>query len=318
MSISTKDHVDKPGARLIDNPWFQKCRPFVVGGCSGMISTCIIQPLDLLKVRLQLFGEGSSGGPKPTPVALARTIVAQDGVVGLYNGLSAGLLRQLVYGTARLGLFFTFEDTLKQRAEASGTSYGFGQRAFAGLAAGGLAAFIGNPVEVVLIRMQSDTLKPPAQQMRYRSAFHALSHVARVEGIRGLWTGSYPTIVRAMATNFGQLAFFSETKNQLSRHTSLSEQSNSVIASGVAGFFASFFSLPFDFVKTRLQRQTKTDAVQYRGLVDCFVRVARQEGLLRFYRGFGTYLLRIAPHTMITLIIADRINSLLRQREDGN
>ena len=44
-----------------------------------------------------------------------------------------------------------------------------------------------------------------------------------------------------MATNFGQLAFFSESKHQLSLHTALSEQNKSLVASAVAGFFAAFF-----------------------------------------------------------------------------
>lgn len=59
-------------------------------------------------------------------------------------------------------------------------------------------------------------------------------------------------------------------------------------ASAIAGFFASFFSLPFDFVKTRLQKQTKgpDGQLQYKGMADCFAKVAREEGLLRFYRGY--------------------------------
>ena len=261
-----------------------------------MVATCCIQPLDMIKVRLQLDGEGLKGAAKPGPLSVARNMIAEGGVSSLYNGISAGLLRQVVYGTGRLGFFFTFEDMLKARAERQGTSYGFGGRALAGLSAGALGSFIGNPVEVALIRMQSDGLKPITHRMNYRSVFHTLAHVARAEGLKGLWAGAYPTVVRAMATNFGQLAFFSESKNQLAQRTNLSEQSCSVGAAFVAGFFASFLSLPFDFVKTRLQKQSKTDAVQYKGLVDCFVRVAKEEGLLRFYRGFGTYFLRIAPH----------------------
>ena len=134
---------------------------------------------------------------------------------------------------------------------------------------------------------------------RYRSVFDALARIVRVEGVRTLWTGSYPTIVRAMSTNFGQLTFFSETKHQLQRRTQMSDKAQSVIASSVGGFFAAFFSLPFDLVKTRLQRQSKGAAgeVRYSGVADCFVKIAREEGVLRFYRGFGTYFLRIAPHT---------------------
>ena len=253
----------------------------------------------MIKVRLQLTGEGSRGGPRPTPLSVARDIIAKGRVLDLYSGISAGLLRQVVYGTSRLGFFFTFEDLLKQRAEQNGTSYGFSQRALASLTAGGLGAFIGNPVEVALIRMQSDGLKPLAEQARYRSVFDALGRIARAEGVLALWSGAYPTIVRAMATNFGQLAFFSETKHQLQKRTEVSDFTRSVIASGVAGFFASLFSLPFDFVKTRLQRQTRgaNGTVPYKGLIDCFQKVARDEGLMRFYRGFGTYCLRIAPHS---------------------
>ena len=53
----------------------------------------------------------------------------------LYTGLSAGLLRQAVYTTARLGLFDTFMGKLSQ-----GGQVGFKERAIAGLSAGGLGA----------------------------------------------------------------------------------------------------------------------------------------------------------------------------------
>lgn len=34
-------------------------KPFVNGGSSGMLATCIIQPIDMVKVRLQLGATGS-------------------------------------------------------------------------------------------------------------------------------------------------------------------------------------------------------------------------------------------------------------------
>lgn len=47
-------------------------------------------------------------------VAVARNIIAEEGVGGLYKGLSAGLLRQATYTTARLGIFNYLSDYLKQ------------------------------------------------------------------------------------------------------------------------------------------------------------------------------------------------------------
>ena len=48
---------------------------------------------------------------------MARNIIAQDGVGGLYKGLGAGLLRQATYTTGRLGVFQIFSDELKKYNE---------------------------------------------------------------------------------------------------------------------------------------------------------------------------------------------------------
>lgn len=279
--------------RLAESPILKPLLPFIVGGSSGIFATCCIQPLDTIKTRIQLSPSGA------TPVTIVRDVLARGHPLDLYSGLSAGLLRQIVYGTSRLGLFFTFEDLLKSRAARNGTSYGFKERAAAGLTAGALGATIGNPTEVALIRMQADSLLPAAQRANHKSALHALSSITRQEGITALWSGAYPTVIRAMATNFGQLAFFSETKHQMATHTNSGYKTQTVVASAVAGFFASLFSLPFDFVKSRLQNQKKTadGKVRYTGMWDCFVNVTKEEGPLRFYRGFGTYFMRIAPHS---------------------
>ncbi len=263
-----------------------------------MTATAAIQPIDMVKVRLQLAGEGAKTGPRPSPMQITRDIIASGRVRDLYTGLSAGLLRQAVYTTARLGFFDTFMDTFKARAAKKGKGIGFKERAAAGLTAGGLAAMIGNPADLALIRMQSDGLKPRDKRANYRSVVDALSRITKAEGAGALWAGATPTVVRAMALNFGQLAFFSEAKNQLKKRTHLSGQLQTLTASAVAGFFASFFSLPFDFVKTRLQKQSRgaDGRLPYTSMADCFKKVAQQEGIFRFYRGFGTYYVRIAPH----------------------
>lgn len=303
-----------PTQELLHRPAVRYALPFLNGFLSGALATTIIQPIDTVKVRIQLTGEGIQGGPKPNPLTIGRQMVAHEGVLSLYSGLSAGYLRQAIYGTARLGLFGTFIRLFETRAETNETKVTFRERAAAGLGAGALGAAIGNPAEVALIRMQSDGNRPKAERANYRSAIDALSRIRRNEGIKALWSGAYPTVIRAMATNFGQLTFFAETKAQLQHHTEIRGQMQSVVASGVAGFFAAFFSLPFDFVKTRLQRQQKGSdgRVQYKGMADCFVKVAKLEGPLRFYRGFGTYFLRMAPHTVIALICLDNLNRITR------
>ena len=145
--------------------------------------------------------------------------------------------------------------------------------------------------------MQSDGLKPAAERKNYKSVIDALKSIAKAEGVGALWAGAAPTVVRAMALNFGQLAFFSEAKQRL-KDSNMSPRAQTLSASAVAGFFASFFSLPFDFVKTRLQKQSRAPdgTLPYKSMIHCFTKVAKDEGILRFYRGFSTYYVRIAPH----------------------
>merc|ERR1711988_1942626 len=81
-------------------------------------------------------------------------------------------------------------------------------------------------------------------------------------------------------------------------------------ASAIAGFFASFFSLPFDFVKTQMQKQKAdpvTGELPFKSSIDCAMKTMAEGGPLRFYAGFPTFYVRIAPHAMITLIAQDTI-----------
>ncbi|KAJ5495812.1 mitochondrial 2-oxoglutarate/malate carrier protein [Penicillium diatomitis] len=315
---STKAAIENPGAAtttLLHHPYMRAALPFINGGLAGMTATVVIQPVDMVKVRLQLAGEGARTGPRPSALGITKEIIASGKALDLYTGLSAGLLRQAVYTTARLGFFDTFIKKLNKRAEDQGRKVTFAERAAAGLSAGGIAAMIGNPADLALVRMQSDGLKAPEARANYRSVFDALVRIPKQEGLAALWSGALPTVVRAMALNMGQLTFFAESKAQLKQHTSLSPQTTTFAASAIAGFFASFLSLPFDFVKTRLQKQQKdpaTGKLPYRGVIDCAKKVVQEEGWLRFYRGFGTYYVRIAPHAMVTLIVADYLNLITK------
>lgn len=92
--------------------------------------------------------------------------MAKDGVGALYKGLSAGLLRQATYTTARLGLFTNMSAALKDMN--NGQNIPLYQKALAGLAAGGLGALVGTPADLTLIRMQADNTLPVEQRRNYK------------------------------------------------------------------------------------------------------------------------------------------------------
>ena len=76
--------------------------------------------------------------------------------------------------------------------------------ALCALSAGGLGALVGNPADLALIRMQTDSMLPAAERAGYTNVFSALGGIIKHEGPMGLFAGAPPTVTRAMALNPGR------------------------------------------------------------------------------------------------------------------
>lgn len=76
-------------------------KPFLFGGLSGCCATCTIQPIDTVKVRIQIVSEEKSlkGGDKSiaqrstSPFKVAGEVYKQSGILGFYRGIDAAILR---------------------------------------------------------------------------------------------------------------------------------------------------------------------------------------------------------------------------------
>lgn len=55
--------------------------------------------------------------------------------------------------------------------------------------AGGLGGVAGNPADILLVRMTSDSLRDPKEQYRYRNALNGLLRLVREEGVPALGRG---------------------------------------------------------------------------------------------------------------------------------
>ena len=64
----------------------------------------------MLKVRIQLNSEAYK---TTNPVEVARNIMKERGIKGFYAGIDSAILRQAVYATLRLGIYFNLSESLK-------------------------------------------------------------------------------------------------------------------------------------------------------------------------------------------------------------
>ena len=205
-----------------------------------------------------------------------------------------------MYGTARLGLFFTLNDIIKERKGGENPQLTMLEKVACSFTAGGLGSFIGTPFDVCLVRMQSDLTLPEEMRRNYKSAFDALSRIPREEGVTGLWKGAAPTVGRAISLNIGMLVSYEEAKERVRKLIGAGKP-QLLIASAISGVFTALFSLPWDNVKTKLQKmKAGPDGVlPYKGVGDCFGKTFAREGIRGLYAGLPTYYFRVAPHAMI-------------------
>ena len=93
---------------------------FFTAGLGGCLGWCVVHPFNTLAIRMNLAT--SAGGEAPAFLAYSRNAIKTEGVMTLYSGLSAGLLRQVFYATSRFGLFEVFRDEMAKYRPTDFTS----------------------------------------------------------------------------------------------------------------------------------------------------------------------------------------------------
>jgi solute carrier family 25 (mitochondrial oxoglutarate transporter), member 11 len=300
-------------------PVAKTLEPFACGGAAASFASIIIHPMDLAKVRMQLYGQMNPGKPVPSFVTIISNSVKHDGIAAIYKGLDAAIGRQMVYGTARIGLHRTFSDVLVGWND--GKPINFLQKTLSGMASGSVAVCIGTPFDIALVRLQADGMSEPKDRRNYKNVFDALIRTSKEEGVIALYKGVFPNILRGMSMNVGMMACYDQAKESVAvllndpmiKGPSLPTQLG---ASAIAGFTAALFSLPFDLLKSRLMAQRPdpiTGEMPYKGVLDCATKIIKKEGPKGFFNGFSAYYGRCAPHAMIILLSIESITSAYRK-----
>ncbi|ELR14767.1 carrier superfamily protein [Acanthamoeba castellanii str. Neff] len=131
--------------RETDKKWLRG----MLGGTSNAFAIILVSPLDVLKIRFQTQNAlTKAGAPKTYDGILkgAVTIVSNEGVRGLFKGLSVSMLRELTFSSARMGLYEPIRNYLVGPGQKE---IALGQKILAGLMSGAIAAAVFNPTDVL-------------------------------------------------------------------------------------------------------------------------------------------------------------------------
>lgn len=122
-------------------------------------------------------------------------------------------------------------------------------------------------------------------------------------------------MMRACSINISMLVSYDECKERVSKKLGPEASPFKIQAASamVAAVFTAVFSLPFDNVKTKMQKQKALPCgtMPYSNVADCFRKSIAKEGVTGLWAGLPTYYFRVGPHVIITLIAAEFYRKLL-------
>ncbi|TPX45825.1 hypothetical protein SeMB42_g03776 [Synchytrium endobioticum] len=276
----------------------KRVAPFWTGGASACVAAVVTHPLDTMKVRLQTSTTNAS------LVITAANIIRQEGLMTLYSGLSASLLRQATYSTSRFGVYDTLKPMLG--TDEKGNSSIMAQLT-AAVAGGFIGGIVGSPADLTNVRMQNDGRLPPAEKRNYKNAVDGLFKIARDEGGLGLFRGIGPNVTRGVLMTASQVATYDAIKQSLLDTPYFNDNiTTHFMSSTLAGFIATTVTSPIDVIKTRLM---SAKPGIYESTADAFIKIVRSEGPMALFKGWRPAFVRLGTHTIATFMVYEQIKS---------
>lgn len=170
----------------ISLPW-----EILAGGTAGGCQVIFTNPLEIVKIRLQVQGELAkqvTGVPRRSALWIVKSL----GLLGLYRGATACLLRDIPFSA----IYFPTYAHLKKDyfGESPTKSLGILQLLTAGAIAGMPAAYLTTPADVIKTRLQVEARKG---ETNYRGIVHAFTTIAREEGPQALFKGGPARVLRS-------------------------------------------------------------------------------------------------------------------------
>jgi solute carrier family 25 (mitochondrial carnitine/acylcarnitine transporter), member 20/29 len=173
----------------------------------------------------------------------------------------------------------------------------------AGMLTGAGIAFVETPMDLFKSQIQVQVFKKNPQ---FTSVSQAVKYIAKTGGIRGVYQGLGPTILRntpAVSLYFG---VYEWTRSKLTpKGGSVNDLgAASTLAAGALGGFAYWgTTYPMDAIKSAMQGDApERPKRKYKSVIDCAKQMYKQGGIKRFYAGYAPCVIRSVPANAVCFL----------------
>nr|XP_020473669.1 ADP/ATP translocase 3-like isoform X2 [Monopterus albus] len=238
-------------------------------------------------------------------------IPKEQGVLSFWRGNLANVIRY--FPTQALN--FAFKDKYKELflngidKRTQFWRYFVGNLASGGAAGATSLSFV-YPLDFARTRLAADVGKTRAER-EFTSLGNCLVKIFKSDGVRGLYQGfnvSLQGIVIYRAAYFG---IYDTAKGMLTDPENAHIMVSWMIAQTVT-VVAGQMSYPFDTVRRRMMMQSgrKEADIMYRGAIDCWLKIAHDEGCMGFFKGAGSNVLRGMGGAFV-LVLFDQLKKII-------
>ncbi|CAM4546555.1 ADP/ATP translocase 4 [Lepidochelys kempii] len=283
----------------------------MAGGIAAAVSKTTVAPIERVKLLLQVQASSKQIRADQQYKGMIDCFVRipkEQGFLSFWRGNLANVIRY--FPTQALN--FAFKDKYKQ-IFLSGVDKDkqFWKWFFANLASGGAAGAtslcVVYPLDFARTRLAADIGKGLAER-QFKGLGDCIVKIAKSDGLVGLYQGfgvSVQGIIVYRASYFG---CYDTIKGLLPNPKQTPFILSFLIAQAVTTF-SGILSYPFDTVRRRMMMQSGEAERQYKGTIDCFFKIYKQEGLKAFFRGAFSNVLRGTGGALV-LVLYDKIKEL--------
>lgn len=277
---------------------------FLAAMIGGNTAEFISLPFDTIKVKMQL-----SPGEYASTLDAGRKIVAENGPKGFFVGAAPGFLRQTVFGGLR---FSMFDYWMKKRVAKNGIeSINIFDRIWMGLSTGALAMCIGNPADVVKVRMQAQAKAPAGAKLRYTGIFQAFGKIFAEEGLKGFYQSLGPNIIRNSIIGATEVASYSQFKYYFTKKLDFTDGILvHIVSSGLAGTLAALIGSPADVLKSLImdgQRMPDGTKKPFDSIGAAIRFKYQTAGLGGFYKGLLPNCQRLVTWNIVMFVTKEQV-----------
>jgi len=291
-------------------------KDLAAGGIAGAISKTVVAPIERVKLLLQTqdsnpkIKSGEIPRYKGIVDCFAR-VTKEQGVASFWRGNMANVVRY--FPTQAFN--FAFKDTIKAMFPKYSPKTDFWPFFAVNMASGGLAGagslFIVYPLDFARTRLAADTGSGKTRE--FTGLINCLTTSAKRGGLLSLYQGfgvSVQGIIVYRGAYFGMYdtaigALFGDNHREASMLYKWMVAQTVTTAAGV-------ISYPFDTVRRRLMMQSGSKDRMYSGTIDCWKKIASQEGSSAFFKGAGSNVLR-GTGGAVVLVMYDELKRLMEE-----